>query len=268
MKSLMNKNATINMECNNEESFKWAMTRALDPIGKDSQRITKILREQAEKYNWEGLDFPTPLEQIEIFEKNNNLLVNVFGFNKEKGCVETLRIPDGDRTGRILLMLIDGRYTIVKSISRLLSGQATRRNCRRFYCDNCLKGFSSEGKLDKHVTCSDEKSPAEQIKQRPRSKPKCELCSKQRTATVCALHSDLKRCNALRLIYNRKVREEVFRSDRVSDVFANYNGEAYKAVLKEGEWVFDSVDSVELPDRSEARHISEMSILTELLKSM
>ena len=80
------------MECNNEESFKWAMTRALDPIGKDSQRITKILREQAEKYNWEGLDFPTPLEQIEIFEKNNNLLVNVFGFNKEKGCVEIAQV--------------------------------------------------------------------------------------------------------------------------------------------------------------------------------
>ena len=168
MIKLSNKNAFINMKCSGEESSKWTITRALNPVGDKSERVTKILREQAEKYNWEGLDFPTPLEQIETFEKNNNLLVNVLGYNKEKGCVESLRVPNGDRTGRILLMLIDDRYAIVKSISRLLHGQATRRNCKRFYCENCLKGFSSEGKLSRHVTCSDEKTAAERISQRPR----------------------------------------------------------------------------------------------------
>ena len=97
MKSLASKKAIINMKCNDEESFKWAATRALNPIDKDSERVTKTLEGQSEKYNWEGLDFPTPLEQIEIFEKNNDLLVNVFGFSKEKECTKTLRIPNGDQ---------------------------------------------------------------------------------------------------------------------------------------------------------------------------
>ena len=56
------------MRCSSEESFKWAMTRALNPVVKTSERVTKILKEQSKLLNWEEVDFPTPLEQIETFE--------------------------------------------------------------------------------------------------------------------------------------------------------------------------------------------------------
>ena len=261
------------MKCSDEESFKWTVTRVLNPTDVSSERVTKILKEQSKNYNWEGLDFPTPLEQIETFEKNNNLLVNVFGFDKG---VEILRIPNGDRTGRILLMLVDGRYTIVKSLSRLLYGQATRRNCKRFYCENCLKGFSSVEKLDGHVTCSDEKSAAERIRQKPKDKPKCELCSKQRTV-MCALHSDLKGDGSLKLVYLRKIREVTLRPGRENDVFVNYGGETYKAVLRENEWVFDCIGETKNPkvfgvdedDKPlEVVRVSEASIMDECLLSI
>ena len=66
-----NKKATINMKCSDEESFKWAVARALNPIAKSSGRVTKVLRAQSKLLNWEGLDFPTPLEQIKKFEKKS-----------------------------------------------------------------------------------------------------------------------------------------------------------------------------------------------------
>ena len=43
MESLMNKNAITNMKCSDEESFRWAVTRVLNPTTKNSERVTKIL---------------------------------------------------------------------------------------------------------------------------------------------------------------------------------------------------------------------------------
>ncbi len=81
-KFISNKKAVINMrnekceeelgrcECEkckeSEMCFKWAVTRALNPITKNPQIITKELREQSEKYKWEGITFPTKVKDIPI----------------------------------------------------------------------------------------------------------------------------------------------------------------------------------------------------------
>ena len=148
-----NKKATINMKCSDEESFKWAVARALNPIAKSSGRVTKVLRAQSKLLNWDGLDFPTPLEQIETFEKNNDLLVNVFGFDESRDCVTSLKLSSGAHGGRVLLMFTNNRYTVVKSMSRLFFKQATsgRRKGKRFYCNNCLQPLRSDRELRDHV---------------------------------------------------------------------------------------------------------------------
>ena len=154
MKSLISRKATINMKCSDEESFKWSVTRALNPTTKSSERITKVLIQQSKNYNWDSIDFPTPLEQVKTFEKNNNMLVNVFGFDEERDCVTSLKLPKGVHAGRVLLMFVDNRYTVVKSMSRLFCRQATRgrRNGKRFYCNNCLQPFTSDERLNEHVS--------------------------------------------------------------------------------------------------------------------
>ena len=196
--SLKNKNATINMKCNDKESFKWSVTRALNPTTKSSERITKVLRVQSENYNWEGLDFPTPLSQIETFERNNNLLINVFELNEEKGCVQTLRVSKGVHTGRVLLMLVDDRYLVVKSVSRLLYGQDTKRHCGRFYCNNCLKGFTSEEKFGEHITSLCEFSE--------KLEDSCDLCCRY-GGSLCSLHIGLEEVGEFELIPTMEVRE-------------------------------------------------------------
>ena len=59
----------INMENNDQQCFKWCITRACNLVERDPSRITKILRKQAEKLNFEGVNFPTSFSDINRFEK-------------------------------------------------------------------------------------------------------------------------------------------------------------------------------------------------------
>ena len=70
-KALSNKKAIINMKNDDDECFKWCVTRALNPVSRDGERITKILRKQSEKLNWDGIKFPLELGKIDRFEKQN-----------------------------------------------------------------------------------------------------------------------------------------------------------------------------------------------------
>ena len=237
--SLKNKRATIDMKCSDAETFKWAVTRSLNSITKNSERVAKSLREQSEKYNWDGILFPTPLEQIEIFEKNNDLLINVFGLNEEKTFLQTLKMFRGDHVGRVPLVLMDGRYLVVRSMSRLLHGQNTKRRCKRFYCNSCLKGFSSEGKLDRHIALGCD------FEQTKKPKVECDFCS-ECGESKCHLHLDLSEVSGDDLVYNKEIRKDILDPKRTQDILLVVNENIiYKAILEGDEWVFAHVGKKE-----------------------
>ena len=52
--------ALINIKNKDNQCFKYAVTRALNPVTKNAGLISKELREQTKKYNWDGIEFPTP----------------------------------------------------------------------------------------------------------------------------------------------------------------------------------------------------------------
>jgi len=47
------------MENQDKQCFKWCFVRALNPVAHKSERITKLLRKQAEKLNFQIIEFPT-----------------------------------------------------------------------------------------------------------------------------------------------------------------------------------------------------------------
>ena len=53
-KSIASKKAIINMKNDDNECFKWAVTRALNPTDTHPKIISKELKEQSEELNWEG----------------------------------------------------------------------------------------------------------------------------------------------------------------------------------------------------------------------
>ena len=66
-KFLAAKKAIIHHKNEDDECFKWATTRALNPVEKNCERIDKKLREKSEVLNWDGLKFSVNLSDINTF---------------------------------------------------------------------------------------------------------------------------------------------------------------------------------------------------------
>ena len=139
------------MKNEDQQCFKWCVTRALNPVNKDPQRITKLLRKQSRiSLKWGGMKFPVKVTEIDKFEKlNPRISINVFGHEGRK--IYPLRISNARRTRTRdalsnatqrslhshyqllrtinLLLIHDGKnshYCLIKDMSRLLRSQVTR----------------------------------------------------------------------------------------------------------------------------------------------
>ena len=98
-KTLENRKALINMKNTDNRCFKWAATRALNPVSVHAERITKELKQQASKLNWNRIEFPTPCteQQLKTFEKNNGVGISVYGAD-EKDRVYPLFVSRAEKT--------------------------------------------------------------------------------------------------------------------------------------------------------------------------
>ena len=68
------KKTIINLKNEDDECFKWAITRALNSVETNSERIDIKLRETSKVLNWERLKFPVNLRNINKFENNNSTI--------------------------------------------------------------------------------------------------------------------------------------------------------------------------------------------------
>jgi len=103
--------------------------------------------------NFTGIDFPTPVKQINKLEKQNpNLAINVFGWEEERVIVHRLSEKEGS-VKRINLMLIQSKekshYTFVKRLNALLYDQ-NRHNESKHFCERCLHGYTTAELLERH----------------------------------------------------------------------------------------------------------------------
>jgi len=140
------------MKNEDDQCFKWAVTRALNPVDKIAERIEKTLRKETERRQSGGIEFPVCLQDIDKFEKSNDLSVSVFVY--EKGYVYPLRISSKQRERVVDLLLISDdekqRYCLIKSLSRLLASQFSKTKCKRYFCRRCLNSYTREDKLEHH----------------------------------------------------------------------------------------------------------------------
>ena len=153
-KHLANKKAIINMKNTDEECFKWCVARALNPVDRDSERITKTLRKQASNLKFDGIRFPMEVKSIDRFERLNlGLGVNVY--IEEDGKINPLRVSKAlnIETCIDLLLICDGEkthYCLIKDLSRLVSSDLSKKKNKKFICRRCLNFFGSQKLLDTH----------------------------------------------------------------------------------------------------------------------
>lgn len=76
----------INMENEDNECFRWSHIRHLNPQEKDPQRIKKSDKAFINKLDYLNIEFPvnvTDVKQYNKVEKQNNININVFGYELE-----------------------------------------------------------------------------------------------------------------------------------------------------------------------------------------
>ena len=150
--------------------FLWCVLRALNPKDTHPERIDKDLKSKENTLNMEGIAYPVSLKDINRFEKQNlDISISVLGYSKDEK-IYPLRISkftkmkkEDERKHNIVLLLIkDGdnsHYCYVKNESALLTSQVNNHGHKRYFCLNCLNGYDTPEKLEKHKEyCSEEES--------------------------------------------------------------------------------------------------------------
>ena len=134
------------MANDDEECFKWAVTRALNPVEKNPQRVTKLLRKQAKELCWDRVEFPAPCSERVFgkFKKNDGISLRVFGHQLEVNGYATI-IPlyvSRERCERVVRLFFlkseDGtasHYCAVKNMSTLVRNQVSKKKAKKYVCD-------------------------------------------------------------------------------------------------------------------------------------
>jgi hypothetical protein len=71
----------VNVNNKDQKCFLWSILAALHPVDRNPQDIYHYSPFENE-LNMTGIDFPVSLSQIDKFERQNSISVNVFGFDE------------------------------------------------------------------------------------------------------------------------------------------------------------------------------------------
>ena len=150
---LKNKRAILNIQNRDNQCLRWAIRAALFPAPRGRNPIRTSSYPTEDGLNFAGIDFPTPVSQIDRLERQNlNLAINVFGWENNRVIVHRISEKGGE-TPRINLMLIkqgeNTHYSFVKRLSALLYDQ-NRHNESKHFCERCLHGYSRRELLERH----------------------------------------------------------------------------------------------------------------------
>ena len=82
---LMKKKAIINPKNSDMECFKWAVITAMkwEEIGNNPERVSKLRRYEGD-FDWSDIEFPVSFRDINKFERNNEIGVNILAVENKK----------------------------------------------------------------------------------------------------------------------------------------------------------------------------------------
>ena len=88
-----------NSKDDDQQCFKWAVTLAMFPVAgkRDATKLSANLRKQADKLNWNGINFPTTLHEIDIFENLNKISVIAWLGQRGEACGVSSQTKDQTR---------------------------------------------------------------------------------------------------------------------------------------------------------------------------
>jgi hypothetical protein len=150
-KKLMTKKAIINAKNSDNKCFMWSILAALHPVEytRNPERIHRSQHYQDE-LNFGGIEFPVTIDKTGRFERQNNISVNVFGFENVLSSIYITKEHFDTHVNLLLFSVGTTRhYCLIKDINKLLYDQNGRKCCMH-YCRYCLHGFIRKDLLQDH----------------------------------------------------------------------------------------------------------------------
>ncbi|CAG9836230.1 unnamed protein product [Diabrotica balteata] len=173
---IINKKACVNVRNFDEACFYWSIVSALHPANQSVNRISSYPH-YSQVLNLEGLEIPIKFNKIAVFEKLNNISINVYGLELigKKFNITPLRLSKSKLQQHVNLLMIQNlyfqklndydtpdpldneqvnityHYCWIKNLSKLLNSQLNKDGHKKIICDRCLNYFTNQERLNKHL---------------------------------------------------------------------------------------------------------------------
>ena len=131
----------------NTECFKWSVLIGLHERPSNKTRINayKVFEK---KYNFNDIDGITPFSKVALFERRNNVSINVYTLTDVKPeKVVPLKINKNRKEKHVNLLLYNDHYYCITNFNGFVG---SKNSWERFYCYSCLSGFRSPDLLLSH----------------------------------------------------------------------------------------------------------------------
>ena len=141
----------INLKNIDNECFRWCHIRHLNKQDKYPQRIKKVDKEYINKLNYTGIEFPVTIKQYNKIEKQNEININIFGYeNKQPYPIYLSKEKYKDHMKLLLITKDENKhYVLIKDFNKFMYNQ-TKHHDKKHFCMHCLQCFSSERVLINH----------------------------------------------------------------------------------------------------------------------
>ena len=141
----------INMKNEDNECFRWCHIRHLNPQDIHPERIKKSDKEYINTLDYSGIEFPVTIKQYNKIEKQNEININVFGYeNKQPYPIFVSKEKYEDCINILLITEEKNKhYVLIKDFNNFMYNK-TKHKERKHFCMHCLQCFSSERVLSDH----------------------------------------------------------------------------------------------------------------------
>ena len=142
--------SVVNVKNNDNKCFLWSILAALHSTDIHPERVSHYEPYENE-LNMMGIEYPVSLSKIEKFERQNDISINIFGFEEgETFPLYLSKLPNRNREVDLLYISNESNqhYCLIKNLNRFL--RSTNKGHKHYYCRRCLHGFIRQDLLDAH----------------------------------------------------------------------------------------------------------------------
>lgn len=149
-KELRNKKSCLSIDSSDNMCFIYAVLAGIySKKNKRNLQRTSQYDKFIDSLNLTNISYPVQLSQVKHFELDNDISVNVYGY--EKGTIFPCYVTSfRNKTNHVNLLLYKNHYYSIRNLSALISGYYRSRRNKVHVCNFCLCIFKTKKRLETH----------------------------------------------------------------------------------------------------------------------